>query len=42
MAGRIDLHVSRINQVDAKTSLREQAVAFLNSFKVQRLAPALV
>ncbi len=23
MAGRIDLHVSRIKQVDAKTSLRE-------------------
>jgi len=23
MAGRVDLHVSRIKQVDAKTSLRE-------------------
>jgi len=40
MAGRIDLHVSRIKQVDAKTSLREK-VAALNPFKQLAFATAV-
>jgi len=37
MAGRVDLHVSRIIKIDAKTSIREK-LAVLNPFNQLALA----
>jgi hypothetical protein len=41
MAGRVDLHVSRITTLDAKTSIREKLAVAYDNVKVALSAPAL-